>query len=72
LDAFIKETLQCDTPVVNIMVVTRHDMVVLGHQILQTRASSGALNPQPAVSPYCSADHYHTSKMNKPAVVREN
>ncbi|KAI3332041.1 cytochrome P450 [Xylariaceae sp. AK1471] len=75
LDAFIEETLRCDTPVVNIMVMTRHDTVVLGHQVpADTRVflnlAGPSLNRQSV--PVAEADRCDTSKMHKPAVAREN
>jgi cytochrome P450 len=54
LDAFVEETLRCDTPVVNIMVMTRHDTTVLGRRVpADTRVFLNLAGPslnQPSVA----------------------
>ncbi|TGJ86621.1 hypothetical protein E0Z10_g2188 [Xylaria hypoxylon] len=74
LDAFIEETMRCDTPVANIMVMTRHDTVVLGHRIPgDTRVFlnlTGASLNQPSV-PVAEVDRRATSRVHN-AAAREN
>lgn len=75
LDAFIEETLRCDTPVVNIMVTTRYDAAVLGHRIpVDTRVflnlASPALN-QPSVA-VAEADRRDKSRAHAPSISRQN
>ncbi|KAI1131080.1 cytochrome P450 [Nemania abortiva] len=74
LDAFIEETLRCDTPVANIMVMTRHDTIVLGYPVPgDTRVFLNLTGPslnQPSV-PVAEADRNPTSKAHN-AADREN
>lgn len=74
LEAFIEETLRCDTPVPNIMVVTRYDTVVLGHEIPRdTRVFlnlTGASLTLPSI-PVAEADRRTTSKAHN-VEAREN
>lgn len=74
LEAFIEETLRCDTPVANIMVVTRHDTVVLGHRIPRdTRVFlnlTGASLTRPSI-PVADADRRVTPRAHH-AEAREN
>lgn len=74
LEAFIEETLRCDTPVASIMVVARYDTVVLGHQIPRdTRVFlnlAGASLTQPSI-PVAEGDRRATSRANN-AAAREN
>ncbi|KAI0468859.1 cytochrome P450 [Xylaria cf. heliscus] len=71
LNAFIEETLRCDTPVANIMVMTRHDTTILGHQVPRdTRVFLNLTGPsisQQSV-PVTEADRQTTSRVHKPVV----
>ncbi|KAI1109203.1 cytochrome P450 [Nemania sp. NC0429] len=64
MEAFIEETLRCDTPVVNVLVVTRHDTIVLGHRLPRdTRvflSLTGASLTRPSI-PVAEADRRATS-----------
>lgn len=75
LDAFVEETLRCDTPVVNIMVMTRYNTFVLGHQIpADTRVFLNLAGPslnQTSVS-IADTDRRDKGKVHKPSVAREN
>ena len=75
LNAFIEETLRCDTPVANIMVMTREDTTVLGHHVPRdTRVFLNLTGPsinQTSV-PVAETDRQTTSRMHKPVVGCEN
>lgn len=75
LDAFVEETLRCNTPVVNIMVMTRYDTAVLGHRIpADTRVFLNLAGPalnQPSVA-VAEADRRNKARAHAPSMSRQD
>ncbi|KAI0393085.1 cytochrome P450 [Xylariaceae sp. FL0594] len=74
LNAFIEETLRCDTPLASLMVMTRRDTTVLGHRVPRdTRVFLNLTGPSLNQSSVhvAEADRQTTARMHKPALACE-
>lgn len=67
--------MQCNTPVVNMMNMTRYDTVILGHRIpAGTRVFFNLASPslnRPSV-PFAQANRHETSRTQNPTAARQN